>query len=537
MFKIFGDKPDHPLFNLAEAKRLLGELPKNDAKKSLEEITFWLESIKSVPGFSPEQRNAIIMLLDEAGQPLQTELLQRYLSEPHLRDFQGLHLWQGIHAFVLALSEAYTSSISEYRHADKKPREFRERMPLVCVRQMLAVSEQMKLELLRYIEVGPEVWQLLYACYQYTVTEQCAEKMLLAYPGHVIHTSAQRELLRTLVLYISSPGTLAADQIEVSYRIAGRLASFFDLKTAPDADCHYVFDLSSHVPPRKVDSGLQVTPGMRFFGAVRALPALKKIFDQNESDPVWQERRFSSEFTPAGKLTVLKHLLGYWASEPPQRHTTRRDISATIDVTHGFRVISHLVTHIDAGHFADQDAGDSEKLAKIDLEAAADVDYTTETWDLSDMSSNGIGVTLSGLLGAWIKIGNLCALKPKNGQMWWVGMIRRLHTGEQSKVHVGIELLAKRPASVWLRVLGKGADRVSHWETSSGSFAYDYLPAILLPDAQNAYQNATMLMESGHFVMDALYQVMMGEQSRDIKLTRLIGEGEDYEQVGFEWLS
>ncbi len=524
------------MFDLAEAKRLLEELPPDDAKKSLEEITFWLDSIKSAAGFTPELRTATIMLLDEAGQPRQAELLQRYLSAPHLRDFQGLHLWQGIHEFAQALSEGYAASISEYQQAEKNPRELRERMPLVCVRQMRAVSEQMKLELLRYIEVESSVWQLLCACYQFAEAEQCAESMVLAYPGHVIHSSPQRELLRTLVLYISSPDTLAADQIEVSYRIAGRLTSFFDLKTTAAADCPYLFDLSANAPPHRTGNDQQVTPGTRFFGAARALPALKKIVDQNENDPVWQERRFGSEFTPAGKLTVLKHLLSYWAAEPPHRHMARRDISATIEVTHGFRVISQLVTHIDAGHLDEQDADASEKRSKIDLTATADIVYTTEVWNISDMSTDGIGVTLTGSLGAWIKIGDLCAIKPQNGQLWWVGMIRRLHTGADGKVHVGIELLAKRPASVWLRVLGKGTERVSNWETSSGSFAYDYLPVILLPDEHNAYLNATMLMESGRFVADSLYQVMMGEKSRDIKLTRLLAEGEDYEQVRFEWL-
>ena len=45
-----------------------------------------------------------------------------------------------------------------------------------------------------------------------------------------------------------------------------------------------------------------------------------------------------------------------------------------------------------------------------------------------------------------------------------------------------------------------------------------------------------MLMESGAFVEGNFYQVLMGEQSRDIKLTRLMAEGEDYEQVGFDWV-
>jgi len=97
-------------------------------------------------------------------------------------------------------------------------------------------------------------------------------------------------------------------------------------------------------------------------------------------------------------------------------------------------------------------------------------------------------------------------------------------------------VLARKPLSVWLRALGRGTEKVSNWETSSGSFGYDYLPVILLPDARDSYQHATMLMESGSFFAGNIYQVMMGEKSRDIKLIALLTEGEDYEQVEFEWL-
>jgi hypothetical protein len=173
----------------------------------------------------------------------------------------------------------------------------------------------------------------------------------------------------------------------------------------------------------------------------------------------------------------------------------------------------------------------------MDLAATADIEYTTEVWNISDMSASGFGAVLAGNQGGWVKIGDLCAFRPQNGQQWWVGMLRRLHTDATGKVHVGMELLAKRPASVWLRVIGKGAERASNWETSSGSFAYDYIPVILLPDEQNAYLHATMLMESGRFVADAIYQMMTGDKSRDIKLTRLLAEGEDYEQAAFEWLT
>lgn len=538
MFKFFGEKPDHPMYDLDEARRLLAELP-HEERKALDDITFWLDSIKDAAGFRPELRIAVIMLMDETAQPLLAELLRQYLVAPHLQDFQGLHLWQGIHACAKALAEAYGASISEYQRAEKKPWELKERMPLVCVRQLRAAVEQMKLELMRYVDIEPSVWRLLGAGYRFAEAEQITESMVHAYPGNVIHTSPQRELLRGLVLYISSPGTLAADQIEVSSRIAGRLVGFFDLKPEADDACPYLFDLTAAAPPRRAGGDAPVTEDTRRFGAVRAQPALAKIIDQNESDPVWQERRFGSEFTPAGKLTVLKHLFTYWAQEPPRRHQERRCISAAIEVTHGLRVVSHLVTRIDldshSGLEGEEEDAERER-ARVKLTDAGDIDYTTETWTVSDASAEGVGAMLSRNAGAWVKIGQLCGLKPQNGPLWWVAMVRRLHTDDKGQVRVGLDVLARKPLSVWLRALGRGTEKVSNWETSSGSFGYDYLPVILLPDARDSYQHATMLMESGSFFAGNIYQVMMGEKSRDIKLIALLTEGEDYEQVEFEWL-
>ena len=60
---------------------------------------------------------------------------------------------------------------------------------------------------------------------------------------------------------------------------------------------------------------------------------------------------------------------------------------------------------------------------------------------------------------------------------------------------------------------------------------------ILLPDNSNSYANATMLMETGGYVSDTIHEVMPGEKSRNIRITGLLAEGEDYKQVGFQWLS
>ena len=64
---IFDGKPDHPMSDVKEARKLLSELPRDNSFKALEEITAWLASVKDTPGFRPELRTEIVMLLDETG--------------------------------------------------------------------------------------------------------------------------------------------------------------------------------------------------------------------------------------------------------------------------------------------------------------------------------------------------------------------------------------------------------------------------------------------------------------------------------------
>lgn len=536
---IFEGKPDHPMFDVKEARKLLADLPKNDAFKALDEVASWLTSVKDTAGFRPEVRTEIIMLLDETGQPLHAEVLRQYLGAPHLQDFQGLRQWQGMHGFMQALAEAYAVCLSGYQQAEKKPWDMKENLPVICARLLRAIAERMKLEMMRYIAIEQSVWDQLFSCYSFAETSQIAESMVFAYPKQTIHTSPQRELLRSLMLYVSSPDTLAPDQIEVSYRIAGRLVSSFDFKTAPDPDCAHFVDLAKPDAPGNVDGKLQATPTMRFFGAIKAVPKIKDIIDQNEHNLIQREQRFGNEFTPAGKLTVLKHLQTYWGKDHPHRQQERKGISAVINVVHDFKTISQLVTRIDIDRMtslSEKDATALKERTNIGLAAVEDIQYSAEPWTVSDISVDGIGGILPKNAGAWVKIGALCGLKSQNGPLWWVGMIRRFQTDPKGVVHVGFEILAKKPLSVWLRALGKGAEKVSNWESSSGSFEYDYLPIILLPDAQNSYAHATMLMESGSYAPDNIFEMMMGEKSRDIKLTGLLAEGEDYEQVSFQWL-
>ena len=537
--KILEEKPDHPMFNVEEAKKLLADLPQDNPLNALDEITGWLASVKETPGFRPELRADIIMLLDETAQPHHANLLQHYLAEVHLQDFESMRRWQGILIFMRAAAEAYAACIDEYQQVEKKSPTFKAKVPVICVRLIRATAEQIKLELMRYTKIEPPLWQQLYQYYNIAAANQFADTVVYAYAKGTPHTSAQRELLRAVLLHSASPDTLTPEQIEVSYRIAGRLSSHFDFKDAPDADCVHCLDLAQPAPPMDMSDQIQVTPTMRFFGAVRAIPKLEEIILESERSQTEAEQRLDNDFTPQGKLTVLKHLQVYWSKDHPHRRQERRGISTTIELIHGFKLISKVVTNAALDQMADLSAEEVEMLkqeSKLNLtDAQEDVEYITETWDVLDLSIGGIGARIPKAPADWVKIGALCGLKATNNNVWWAGMIRRLETDAEEKIRVGIEILTKKPLSIWLRSLGKGTELASNWESRSGSFKHTYLPAILVPDAQDSYAEATMLMESGGYRTDYVYEVMMGEKNNNIKLTALLVEGADYERISFKW--
>lgn len=531
---------DHPMYNMEEAEKLLDELPDDDPFEALEEITAWLESITATPAFGAELRIGLVELLDQTGRPIRAQLLKSYLAEPHLQDFQGMHLWKNIHAHTIELARAYQACLAACMHEELPPYRLHELLPLITVRLMRTIAERMKLELMRYLDVENDTWGQLFKCYTDAEAGRYVHTSLFAYPGYAIHTSVQHELLHALVFHESSPGNLAPDQIEVAFRVAARMVSFFDMTLTPDVTSEYWIDLANPGPPRPVDDNIVASSSMRFFSPLRALPHISEIIHQHEHGSLGEERRFGSEFTPQGKLTVLKHLLVYWNKYHPRRAVERMGIHANIAVAHGFRTIIGLVPRVDLNQVSGLSQEEAAALtSRADLSVAAEEGpaLVPESWKILDASLSGIGCLIPKGGGTWIKIGCVIGLKAHKAKTWWVAVIRRLHTEDQHAVRVGIEILGKKSLAVWLRVLGKGAERVENWQTSSGSFQYDYYPAILLPDAQNSYLHATMLLETGTYSQGKLLEVMLGEKSRNIELTSLEAEGEDYELVKFNWVT
>jgi len=115
-------------------------------------------------------------------------------------------------------------------------------------------------------------------------------------------------------------------------------------------------------------------------------------------------------------------------------------------------------------------------------------------------------------------------------------VIRRLYRDAANHEHAGIEVIAKKPLSVWLRGIGEGAQRAENWATSSGSFQFTYAPAVLLGDSPAGRTGQEMLVTHGSFVAGIAFEVMMGEKMPQVRYDELLERGADFDRVRVTWL-
>ncbi len=174
--------------------------------------------------------------------------------------------------------------------------------------------------------------------------------------------------------------------------------------------------------------------------------------------------------------------------------------------------------------------------SKLELEQET-LDRVPETWTLRNLSHEGIGADIPPRADLWVKVGKICAVKPLSEENWWVGVVRWLDASRRGALRVGIELLSRRPRGLWLKLVGEGQTAAQNWETSSGSFSYDYLYVVLLfPDGARSLDDATLLMDPAGFKADFVTLALMGENSRAVRLGQPLATGDDYVIASCSWL-
>lgn len=549
--RLLHKKADHPMANLHEARKALAELPVNDAFKALEEISFWIESMREAEIESLAERAAVIKLLDETAQPFQRNLVRDYLAATRMNKAQESRYWMTLFEFWKRLATGYFICIDGADKGGKGAEQVRQDLPLLTVRAMHALAGQIKLMHLRYRPIEERTWSDVIKLYNLAEGKLFMRSLVAAYPSSETATNAQQALLKILMLEAAAPDRLVPPQIELAERLVNQFASSFVLAEQPTG-CAYLFDLAARKPPARLLPGVHTHSMMRFFGAGSVLPKLEDTMRQVKLSAVPQDLAVDEASHKDELLDLLTQLLQAWSATPPQRKHTRKTVVSRLNVVHGIAEIRRRIVGMDskvAIHSVEnkdmlyQERLDlrlygfvtektQQMLAEAAVRAAAAVpeEGETESWVMENISACGFGAVIAEVTEDWVKVGSLLGLRPEAGSQWSVGVVRRLSRTPQMQIYVGVQTLAQEPVSVRLRPIGF---KVSVWEKVAEVEVHDFITALLLPKATHCVEETCLLLEPGTFAANKEFELMMhGEKSR-IRLNALLEQGSDFERASF----
>lgn len=277
---------------------------------------------------------------------------------------------------------------------------------------------------------------------------------------------------------------------------------------------------------------------MRYFSVGRAGTELQEILDRHVANPAEPEKRFGNDFSIEEKMVVIRHLLHHWRGGRSASEGRRVKIDAKVKVSHGFKAASELATRIEFSDMADMSEDMRVRVKQrtgIALQAH-EITAQIDEWREREATKWSIAADVPRQHEVWARIGALFAVLSPGIKSWWLGVIRRLQRDEEDHVHVELEIISKKPLSVYFRGLGQGAEKAENWQTSSGSFEFTFVNALVLNENAVSSTAQEILLKRETFSRGTTFEALMGDPPPFVRLEELLERGEDYDRVRVTWL-
>jgi hypothetical protein len=492
-----GSKPDHPLADPKEAKRLLDGLPADDAVKALDELMHWMESASTVEGFKPDVRIQLLLTLDEAAQQRVRRLSKDYFGAVRPSRFQENRLWTALHSYWKGAGYAYARAIDLFVQNAKGVDSAKAQLPLLLVRTLRSFAQQVKWMHMRYGPIDLASWGVFNSVYAFAEMRQLAQTKVTVYAGLPGESTPQLEFLKGAIFSASAPDGLLPVEVELAERLIGSYAPRFVIGNAPAPAFVFWTDLAQAMTPARAARAPQPAPGLRYFGAGAALGEVHELAEKlMVGGQAPAEIGLGAE--PQVVMEVARHLHMYWSPQAPERKTQRHAVKSRLSVTYGYDGVVGVLGGDDSLDFDNQRA---------------------ESWIVENVSAGGFGAVVPQLKGDWLRVGALLALQPEGGNNWVLGVVRRVNKTATQQARVGIETLSKTP--MLSRFAVSGVKSISE-------------QGVLLKNGDAA--EARIVLKPGVFAPAQNLELSRGERQHVFIPQAVAERGEDYEIARFREL-
>jgi hypothetical protein len=488
---LFGKKSDHPLADLKSAQSLLDDLPKNDALRSLAELSDWIESLAAHDEFRPDHQFAVLCLLDEAAQSHARKLAREYFSPGELSKFQENRLWLALDNYHLHAANSYGALFDRCSGGDKGSGTLREHLPLIAVRALHALTRRLKYASAHYSPPDGSIWTDLAKLYRHAERQNYQDIQVETYPGTAGAISVRQAAGHLLGWYGCGVGALSPLDIHFAERIVGQYCAAIKTGTQLDSDSLFSFDLERPAAPMRVKVDGTAHPSMRYIDMTAMRPKLEDLLRTLDKNVVPDGMNLGGNYDAELVRGAVRHLLDY-LTEPPLRRSARRSIKVDMKVVNGFAKL-------------------------VERTAAENGEERLVYWEVEDISNGGFRAVLP-LQGAdGIRIGSLLGVRPAGVPHWGAAVVRRLMRDGANLLHVGAEMLASQVDGAALSSSGGGPENGLWLQVKPGE------PA----------DEVRLLMKAETFSMHRSMQTRLGGRHYLLMPLGLQESGPDYDLARF----
>ena len=504
-----GNRPDHPMADMKQARSLIAEFPAHDATKALGEVTFWLDSLNRTPGFKLDYRFELYDALDQAARIHQRKLAQDYLATDRQERLRESKLWTTIFEFWKTLGTCYNQCIEQYQAGDGGASLSKNDLPAIVARALRALTQQLKWTALRYGPVDNRVWGEFGRIFLFAESKRLTTTPIDIYPGVHGQGTIEQEFLKAMMLGVSSTDGLTPIKQEIAERVVAHFGTMYQMQPRSGSGSNYYFDLSMRRPPARVIKKLEANTANRYFSPGKAFPALRQMMDDIKArQEVPPDVNLGGSYEPNLVRSVMAHLALYWSDKPPSRRSERRKIATRLTVVHGLEEIVRCVTPRE---------GDStlEFLAK----------HVGESWIVENVSAGGYGAIVPPVKGDWIEVGSVLGVLTETAKYWGAGIVRRLTCDEFQQRRVGIQLVSKAVIPVQLSPVGN---------VSSINVVRDGDAAVLLSTTPDRHGDVSLLLKTGSYAANQPLEMIVRGKRYHLMPRRLVEGGGDFDWAKFK---
>lgn len=506
--KLFSWRSSHPLADTKGLKRLIAELPLDNAFDAVDQVSGWLESLHRADDLPPDVFFEVLRQFDEAAQPHLERLAREYLNSSRRSRHEEGRLWTSNHTYWSRAADLYAQCVERFID---KPKErgtdtLRDNLPLISARLVAARAAQLKWQAYHYAPPSESLWSELGRAYLVADALGHANAPVRLYPRSEQQTDVVQQYLLALVLHASSLDSLAPMEIELASRLIEHFLPDFVFSADSRSDSVYWVDAAVGKPPTRLARQPQtITVSMRFFSPGGTSQALNELIaDMAHGNlPAGLEKLAGADLgrqsVTKRLLPVLRHLARYWAAQPPLREHPRHHVKNPCSAVQGFESC-----------YAALKAGSEGEHANA------------EKWLVENVSFGGFGAEVDCTRGDWSRLGALLCIQPDGAVNWVLCIVRRYGRSSETQARIGMQSLSRQAISVDLHLHSAGRAAASSFPGIwlSDNAAVGEARIVLPPGTFNAHQDLEFRLQDNENRRTVLTPIEAEESGGDFQIAR-----------------